>query len=80
MASLMQERGPDNTGYHIDQSLGFVHTRLSIIDLNSHANQPLIKNEISLVFNGEIYNYVELRNQLKASALHLIQTVTLKFY
>ena len=67
MASLMQERGPDNTGYHIDQSLGFVHTRLSIIDLNSHANQPLIKNEISLVFNGEIYNYVELRNQLKAS-------------
>ena len=34
MASFMQERGPDNTGYHIDQSLGFVHTRLSIIDLN----------------------------------------------
>ena len=67
MASYMQERGPDYTGYYLDQSIGFVHTRLSIIDLNSHANQPLIKESIRLVFNGEIYNYQELRDQLKAS-------------
>ena len=65
MASYMQERGPDHTGYHINQGFGFTHTRLSIIDLNNLANQPFVKDDISLVFNGEIYNYLELRKELQ---------------
>jgi asparagine synthase (glutamine-hydrolysing) len=64
MSKYIQERGPDHTGFHIDKSLGLVHTRLSIIDLKSHANQPMIKNNISLVFNGEIYNYITLKEEL----------------
>jgi asparagine synthase (glutamine-hydrolysing) len=65
MASYMQERGPDHTGYHINQGFGFTHTRLSIIDLNNLANQPFVKDDVSLVFNGEIYNYLGLRKELQ---------------
>ena len=65
---LMKNRGPDASGI-IKKKLGkkklyFLHSRLSIIDLDKRANQPFIYKNLLLVFNGEIYNYIELRNNL----------------
>jgi asparagine synthase (glutamine-hydrolysing) len=62
-------RGPDGQSFYSDDNVSIGHTRLSIIDLSTEANQPLqyIHNEhrYSIVFNGEIYNYIELRDKLK---------------
>lgn len=66
MALFMQQRGPDFTGYWIDDKIGFVHTRLAIIDLNENANQPMHSGSgnTSITFNGEIYNYLQLKEKL----------------
>ena len=66
MARTMFHRGPDDEGYFFDRSLGFGFRRLSIIDL-AGGHQPMADAEESvwLVFNGEIYNYRELRAQLE---------------
>lgn len=66
---LMNFRGPDHTGIkEFDASselkLTFGHVRLSILDLDARSNQPFVYNEnISIVFNGEVYNYKELKSQ-----------------
>ena len=62
---LFSHRGPDGNGIHADQSVGLAHTRLAIIDLSS-GQQPLYNNDRSLclIANGEIYNYIELREEL----------------
>ena len=59
--NLMKSRGPDNTSIHQVQNNFFGHTRLSIVDLDDEANQPMIFDDILIVFNGEIYNYDELK-------------------
>lgn len=65
MAQALHHRGPDDQGILIKDQVGLVHTRLSIIDLNS-GHQPLVDTAGNLlVVNGEIYNYVELRQELK---------------
>ena len=66
MSRTMFHRGPDDEGYFFDRSLGFGFRRLSIIDL-SGGHQPMSDEEQSvwLVFNGEIYNYKELRAELE---------------
>lgn len=69
MLKLQQHRGPDHTGEYNDPgycALG--HNRLSIIDLSAKANQPFTDNSgrYHLTFNGEIYNYIELKQKLKA--------------
>ena len=65
---LISHRGPDNKGYFFqdDFSLGLGHTRLSIIDVSTNGNQPMISNckNFILIFNGEIYNYNELKKDL----------------
>ena len=62
-------RGPDGTGIWASQDAKVIlgHKRLSIVDLNQNANQPMIKenDNISIVFNGEIYNHRELRKELE---------------
>ena len=65
--STMKHRGPDSEAIKvINQNLIFGHLRLSIIDLNEISNQPLqIDNKYWIVFNGEIYNYIELKEELK---------------
>jgi asparagine synthase (glutamine-hydrolysing) len=63
MASLINYRGPDDEGCFIDNNIGFFHKRLSIIDL-ALGKQPMSDNDITIVFNGEIYNYKELREDL----------------
>lgn len=66
---LMNFRGPDHTGIKefdvsLDMKLTLGHVRLSILDLDSRSNQPFVYNEdISIVFNGEVYNYKELKSQ-----------------
>jgi len=65
----MHSRGPDAGGswFSDDGRVGFGHRRLSIIDVSDRANQPMHSRErdMSLVFNGEIYNYRELRDELE---------------
>jgi asparagine synthase (glutamine-hydrolysing) len=76
MTDRIAHRGPDATGTwkyeddHVAMHLG--HLRLSIIDLSSGANQPLVKNGLTLVYNGELYNYKELRADLKARGVHFV--------
>ena len=65
----INHRGPDDFGSFIDEAegLGLGHTRLSIIDTSSFGHQPMHSSDsrVILVFNGEIYNYKELRSELK---------------
>ena len=60
-----QHRGPDNQSVWYDENIALAHQRLSIIDLSNEANQPFIKNDLIIIFNGEIYNYKELRLKLQ---------------
>ena len=66
MTSLLKHRGIDHTGYFVDKYIVLGHNRLSIIDLSEYANQPFIyENKPNvLVYNGEIYNYEEIRIEL----------------
>ncbi|MCM4154688.1 asparagine synthase (glutamine-hydrolyzing) [Gramella sp. AN32] len=67
MLELQRHRGPDNTGDYIDRGYAFLgHNRLSIIDLSDAANQPFSDNSsrYHLTFNGEIYNYKELKAEI----------------
>ncbi len=63
MAQALDHRGPDGEGEFIDGPIGFYHKRLAIIDLVTGA-QPMTVGPLTIVFNGEIYNYVELRADL----------------
>ena len=67
MTDRIEHRGPDAEGFYLDNRCALGHRRLSIIDLNT-GDQPIYNEDKSLaiVFNGEIYNYVELREELKA--------------
>ncbi|MBM3965202.1 MAG: asparagine synthase (glutamine-hydrolyzing) [Planctomycetes bacterium] len=72
MATAMVHRGPDDFGafYDLDNGVGLVHRRLSIIDLSEAGHQPMATTDgrYTIVFNGEIYNYESLREDLKAQS------------
>ena len=61
ITNIMKNRGPDNTSIHKINNNFFGHTRLSIVDLKEEANQPMVFDDLVIVFNGEIYNYDELK-------------------
>ena len=63
---IQEHRGPDNQSIWQDDYVAFAHQRLSIIDLSESANQPFVKQELVIIFNGEIYNYKELRGELQS--------------
>lgn len=67
MSDKIARRGPDHEAIISDGPMAFGHRRLSIIDLSSSSDQPMVDKElrISLVFNGTIYNYKELRAELQ---------------
>ena len=71
MASALYHRGPDEFGVYRDDSAGLAHARLSIIDLAT-GQQPMADEGDAtwIVFNGEIFNYVELREELIALGHH----------
>lgn len=67
MTNKLTHRGPDAQGYFYKDGFGLGHRRLSIIDLSEDANQPMTSSSgrYSIVFNGEIYNYNELRQEFR---------------
>ncbi|TFH72260.1 asparagine synthase (glutamine-hydrolyzing) [Gammaproteobacteria bacterium LSUCC0112] len=71
MADRLVSRGPDDSGYWFDElnSLGLAHRRLSILDLSPAGAQPMVSpcGNFVLVFNGEIYNHLELRKELESA-------------
>ncbi len=66
MTNAIAHRGPDAEGFYADPAIALGHRRLSIIDLSGAANQPFFdrSGNYVMVFNGEIYNYLELKQQL----------------
>ena len=67
MTDIISHRGPDGEGHWIEGNIGLGHRRLSIIDLSPAGNQPMVSNDQRFVlsYNGEIYNFKELRQELK---------------
>ena len=69
MTAAVAHRGPDDEGHYLGQRVSLGHRRLSIIDLSEAGHQPLSNEDgtVWLVFNGEIYNFRELRKTLEAA-------------
>ncbi|HKK06259.1 MAG TPA: N-acetylglutaminylglutamine amidotransferase [Gammaproteobacteria bacterium] len=86
MTDTMAPRGPDAHGLYQQDGIACGHRRLMIVDLSRHAQQPMIDSELGLgiVFNGMIYNYKELRDELSARGYRFFSTgdteVVLKAY
>ncbi len=68
MAKVIEHRGPDSEGFYIKEGVALAHKRLAILDLSSKGHQPMRSKDGKwvLVFNGCIYNYLELKQELKA--------------
>ena len=66
MMQNMKHRGPDDEGIYIDSNVGLGFVRLSILDLSYAGHQPMHShdNRYIIVYNGEVYNYLEIRDQL----------------
>jgi asparagine synthase (glutamine-hydrolysing) len=66
--SLLKHRGPDGsyTWHNQEQSISLGHTRLAIIDKSESGIQPMHREHLHIVYNGEIFNFVELRDELMA--------------
>jgi asparagine synthase (glutamine-hydrolysing) len=76
MAEALRHRGPDGERVYRGRHLGLVHTRLSILDLSDNGSQPMFLPDRSLgiVYNGEVYNFVELRRELEALGARFTST------
>jgi asparagine synthase (glutamine-hydrolysing) len=74
MCDVIRHRGPDDKGQYIDGSVGLGHRRLKIIDLSLKAHQPMSNEDrtVWIVFNGEIYNFLELSQKLRAKGHRFI--------
>ncbi|RZK37452.1 MAG: asparagine synthase (glutamine-hydrolyzing) [Pedobacter sp.] len=74
MCDRMQHGGPDDEGFYTDETNGVVfgHRRLALIDLSPTGHQPMFydDNHLAITFNGEIYNFIELKEALKALGMH----------
>ncbi len=71
MNESIKHRGPDDEGIFLDDEISLGHVRLSIIDLSERGHQPMFyeheKKKLWIVFNGEIYNFMELRKELESN-------------
>ena len=72
MSKLIEHRGPDGEGYFFDENFGVAHRRLSIIDLSADANQPMKSddNRFVIAYNGELFNFLELRDELEKKGFY----------
>ncbi len=72
MMRAMKHRGPDDEGTYIDDNIGLGFVRLSIIDLSDNGHQPMIdaSGQFIIILNGEIYNYIELKQELISKGYH----------
>ena len=66
MMELSKSRGPDGNNSYLDQHISISHNRLSILDLSKNASQPFVYKNLVLSFNGEIFNFLELKKELIA--------------
>jgi asparagine synthase (glutamine-hydrolysing) len=64
MLESIKHRGPDNSSWWTDMPVLLGHNRLSIIDLSDDANQPMAFDDLVIVYNGEVYNYLEIKTEL----------------
>lgn len=68
MAHTIRHRGPDDEGYYYhsfgNKQLALAHMRLSILDLSQHGHQPMTFENLTMVYNGEVYNYREIKKEL----------------
>jgi asparagine synthase (glutamine-hydrolysing) len=71
---MQQHRGPDAQKTWQHDNIVLSHQRLSIIDLDARSDQPFVKNGLVIVFNGEIYNYKDLKGQLLKTGVEFITT------
>lgn len=63
---LISHRGPDDDGFYFEKNFAFGHRRLSILDLSSDGHQPMhYLDKYSITYNGEVYNYLEIKNELQ---------------
>ena len=71
MTTVLAHRGPDDSGLHLDGEAGLGHRRLSIIDLSPAGHQPMANDDgtLHITYNGEIYNYIELRDELRSHGM-----------
>jgi asparagine synthase (glutamine-hydrolysing) len=78
MMNSIRHRGPDGSGYWISERVALGHLRLSIIDLSDAGRQPMVDplTGNQLIFNGEIYNYLELKKELQKDYQFITQTDT----
>ncbi|MES2838458.1 MAG: asparagine synthase (glutamine-hydrolyzing) [Bacteroidota bacterium] len=76
MIKAINYRGPDYQGVSLTENLGFAHARLSIIDTDSRSHQPFFNPEktLAIVFNGEIYNFLEIKNELLKTNKYTFRT------
>ncbi|HXF96800.1 MAG TPA: asparagine synthase (glutamine-hydrolyzing) [Gemmatimonadales bacterium] len=76
MARSVAHRGPDDSGLYLDECVGFGFRRLAILDLSPTGHQPMASDDgqLVIVFNGEIYNYVELREELRRAGYRFRST------
>lgn len=65
--SAMHHRGPDDSGNWLNANVGLGHARLSILDLSEHGHQPMLSQDgrLIMVFNGEVYNFADIRSELE---------------
>ncbi|MHA1677505.1 MAG: asparagine synthase (glutamine-hydrolyzing) [Promethearchaeota archaeon] len=64
MMESLKYRGPDDEGYYLDRNVSLSHRRLSIIDLSKKGKQPMKYKDLIITYNGEIYNFKEIKKQL----------------
>lgn len=74
MTDILYHRGPDGGGYFFEKlgsvQVGLGHRRLSILDLSNHGHQPMSFNHLTMIYNGEVYNFKEIRVELEKHGYH----------
>jgi len=74
MTGSLEHRGPDGKSFYVQDNLSLGHNRLAIIDLSDAASQPMFyrsgDKEVCIIFNGEIYNYIEIKARLSQLGYH----------
>ncbi len=73
MISSLSHRGPDGWGYYLDNEMALGHSRLSILDLN-HGHQPMMSDRYVISYNGEVFNYLELKKELEKQGIQFQTT------
>ena len=71
MLQTLRKRGPNEVGFWMDEAVRIGHTRLAIIGLDERSTEPLEDENCVLAFNGEIYNFIEIREQLESQGIAL---------